>query len=135
MFDPHGIHYLILLGIFSEKLGHLPKPSDSWYFWWLAFVDQPEKWFLVWTDIYRRYHLSCFIKGIRIFKIIENYNYRWKWCYSLKITVIQTFVFDFWAQADEITFSGFRLKDSLWIFNSLDTERKLRHDTVRLSRA
>ena len=26
---------------FSEKLGHLPRPSASRYFWWLAFVDQP----------------------------------------------------------------------------------------------
>ena len=26
---------------FSEKLGHLPRPSVSRYFWWLAFVHQP----------------------------------------------------------------------------------------------
>ena len=26
---------------FSEKFGHLPRPSVFRYFWWLAFVDQP----------------------------------------------------------------------------------------------
>ena len=26
---------------FSEKLGHLPRPSVSRHFWWLAFIDQP----------------------------------------------------------------------------------------------
>ena len=26
---------------FSEKLGHLPRPSASRYFWWLAFEYQP----------------------------------------------------------------------------------------------
>ena len=26
---------------FSEKLGHLPRPSASRYFWWLAFEHQP----------------------------------------------------------------------------------------------
>ena len=28
---------------FSEKLGHLPRPSVSRYFWWLTFVHQPPK--------------------------------------------------------------------------------------------
>ena len=27
---------------FSEKFGLLPRTSASRYFWWLAFVDQPE---------------------------------------------------------------------------------------------
>ena len=27
---------------FSEKFGLLPRTSASRYFWWLAFVDQPQ---------------------------------------------------------------------------------------------
>ena len=31
---------------FSEKLGHLPRPSSPRYFWWLALEYQPHQTYI-----------------------------------------------------------------------------------------
>ena len=34
------IHFHMILHVKFIKLGQLPRPSASQYFWWLAFVNQ-----------------------------------------------------------------------------------------------